>query len=1144
MQNNINRAKTGPKKISIDEKGKIRSDIQRLLKKLYKDKKLTKNKYIKLDNDTYVKNITSLKKLYDDLLLAQSADKINYNIKKQIKKSEYLQALQVKEEEDVKSESQIVEEIVNMSGGVRVVNISNFCYTKEKTEINNKLLLGCYEKINSFMDQINNKLLIIKFHTLEEYKPIGMFINEYDLTQILPDEGKTKYNNTLKGIKNKLSRYWDRTYGSQGAYGNIEFITRDRAQPIKYNQQFKNAINSNCFMNAVKLALCEGQRVKTIKNIKIKEEKEEKEIDEETDRLNRIKKWEKYFDNKYDENGKKRLKCIYPANKKEILLKNEHQIKQLNDKFFKSGVKYSDIQTIANTLNINIIVKNKLGDIMHTSEKKLKTKTIEIVSPYINHVEFIKNNNITKKDKELIMIDDLQTHYENNNSSFKYFKKDQNDELLYYFDETKLYYKPFIKNDTIMNKDKYFIYDDQSYYENKFNDDNNINFNIISKNDNEYVFNEINNSVHHINDHTFNSNLEIVNEFVKSKLDDDIDDNKYEYINCLYEAVRLLNDDGVSKDDVRYKRILEQIDEYDDTDHDQIYYQNNNYTTYDNNKCFVGFINPKSPANKYYNEYKIPSNKYNAYNIYNDLTYDEIQSILSKTAIIKITNIKYNNNVVKELGYFKDNHNYTSAILKYCLDHELIEFKMTQIIEFFDKNEISFSDEIINGKYYNKIIGLMSHINTNNSTSFEFKNYDDIADLLYFSSDKISTYNIDKKIITINQENTNIFNKSHISSFILSYAFINILDVIKDIEYDNIIYVKCDAVTVKQKLNIITNKEIGGWKIEESKKLFTKSNINTYINIKNNECENKLFNYSPDKILYKKYNFISGGAGCGKTTRFLKAFDTDERVYNSLLLLPTNELLYGLQKNYPEINMMTYQSFLTHQQNVSKYTNIILDEVTMIGKNDFEKIRKMIDFYKQNIFVIGDYDIENKKSYQLQPINDDHFYEDINKTHQVYYKHLTVNYRQGSDIKFTKFLNSVRGKDNEYIKKAIMNNKDFTKIKYNDVVKNYKLGDKILSSVHQFIDKINKDIKPIDGKMQVLYKSTSGDHAKNETAIINESDFNKEHHKIGYCQTAHTAQGQTYDNYVYININNLFCDNILYVMISRAKMSGQLRIII
>ena len=1084
MQDNINRAKTGPKKSSIEEKGKIRSDIQRLLKKLYKDKKLTKNKYIKLDNDTYVKNITSLKKLYDDLLLVQAVKKINYNIKKQIKKSAYLQE---EEEEDVKSDSQIVEEIVNMRGGVRVINISNICYTKEKTEINNNILLGCYEKINSFMDQINNKLLIIRFYRLQEFKIIGDFIQEYDLTQILPQEGNTKYDNSLKGIKNKLSRYWDRTYGSQGAYGNIEFIIRDRAQPIKYNQQFKNAINSNCFMNAIKLALGEGQRAKTI---------------------------------------------------------NYTKIKDLNDKFFKSGVKYEDIQTIANTLNINIIVKNKLGDIMHTSEKKLKTKTIEIVSPHINHVEFIKDNNITKKDKELIMIDDLQTHYENNNSSFKYFKKDKNDELLYYFDETKLYYKPFIKNDTIMNKDKYFIYDDQSYYENKFNDDNNINFNIISKNDNEYVFNEINNSVHHINDHTFNSNLQIENEFVKSKLDEDIDDNKYEYINCLYETIRILNAGGVSKDDVRYKNALNEIDEYDDTDHNQIYYKNNNYTTYDNNKCFVGFIHQKSPANKYYNEYKIPSNKYNAYNIINDLTYDEIQSILSKTAIIKITNIKYNNKVVKELGYFKDDHNYTSAILKYCLDHKLIEFKMTQIIEFFDKNEISFSDEIINGKYYNKIIGLMSHINTNNSTSFQFKNYDDIADLLYFSSDKISTYNIDKKIITINQENTNIFNKSHISSFILSYSFINILDVIKDIEYDNIIYVKCDAVTVKQKLNITTNKEIGGWKIEESKKLFTKSNINTYINIKNNESENKLFNYSSDKILYKKYNFISGGAGCGKTSRFLKAFDTDERVYNSLLLLPTNELLYGLQKNYPEIDMMTYQSFLTHQQNVSKYTNIILDEVTMIGKKDFEKIIKMIDFYKQNIFVIGDYDIENKKSYQLQPINDDHFYEDINKTHQVYYKHLTVNYRQGSDIKFTKFLNSVRGKDNEYIKKAIMNNKDFTKIKYNDVVKNYKLGDKILSSVHQFIDKINKDIKPIDGKMQVLYKSTSGDHAKNETAIINESDFNKEHHKIGYCQTAHTAQGQTYDNYVYININNLFCDNILYVMMSRAKTSGQLRIII
>jgi hypothetical protein len=1026
-----------------DEKIQVLKKLRSMLKDLYKSKKITKNKYDKLDAQTYTKNITGLKNMFKELSLLKDEEKIKLNLKKQVKERKIDIVI------DEKSDEDYVVDFIKKNGGIRKVNSSNYVFTKDTNNTLGFTLLGGYDKLRNFVSQIQKNFIIAKFYDLQTEEYIG----EYNLNQMVHTSNKYKTDNSYKGIKTKFSVAWDSIYYSNAYWGLCEFVIRPKVQPKKHQQKFKEAIASNCFMNAIKSALQEGERARESNKINTK-------------------------------------------------------ITSLNERFFMKGVRYEDIPFISRELNINIIVKNRLNDVIYEDEnKRLKTKTVSITSPHIDHVEFIKEKGTEKKDKELVLVDNIDEHYNNNTSSFKYFKK-KDDQLLWYYDEDSLYYKNFYINDVLVNEDKYFIQDEFSYYENKFTEENNLNFNIISKNSDPYVFEEINNSVHHLFEHTYNKNLEnkiIIN--TRSLLDVDIDDEDDEY--------------------------------------NKEFYSDNNYITYDNNKCFVGFLNDKTPSYKYYNNYKIPCNKYNAYNIDIQLDKIDFEAILEKTAIIKITDIKFNNKVVEELGYFQNNYSYTSAILKYCIDNNIMTFRMTQIIDFDQKQDISFSDDIIKAKHYNKIIGLMSHINDKTSTSFEFKNYDDIADLLYFSSDKVNTYNLDKKIITIQQDNNNIFNKSHISSFILSYAFINILDVVKDVPYDNIINVKCDAVTVKKPLKIVCSNFVGGWKVEQTKKLFTKSDVNTYVNWKNDQVEeNKLFSYSKDKINYKRYNFISGGAGCGKTTRFLKKFDSDERLYNSILLLPTNELLYGLQKTY-NVPMMTYQSFLTYQHNVSKYNNVILDEVTMIGYKDFKKIIDMIHCYNQNIFVIGDYDISNKKSYQLQPINDDHFYKYVQylDSKKICYKHLTVNHRQGTDVAFTNFLNSVRGLSNEQIKQLLLSNKMFTKVKYNDVVNDYKLGDKILSSVHSFINKVNEDIKPIDGSMQVLFCKTTNDHAKNETAIIRVEDFNKDIHKVGYCQTAHTSQGQTYNNNVYINLNNLFCDNILYVMISRAKVASQIKLI-
>ena len=217
----------------------------------------------------------------------------------------------------------------------------------------------------------------------------------------------------------------------------------------------------------------------------------------------------------------------------------------------------------------------------------------------------------------------------------------------------------------------------------------------------------------------------------------------------------------------------------------------------------------------------------------------------------------------------------------------------------------------------------------------------------------------------------------------------------------------------------------------------------------------------------------------------------------------------------------------------------------MINNEEINKIIKICNKYNFNLFMIGDYNINNKKSYQLKPATKKEFFNglklDVNNCFQL---HLIKNHRQGTEINFCNLLKSFRGKSNEEIKNNILNNNDIKKQNYKDAIVSYNIKDKMLSSVHKFIDLINNDINLEGDKINIMYLTTTNKGAKNETAIINKTEYDPKKHKLGYAQTAHTAEGLTFLNKIYINLNNLFTDNILYVMLSRAKSISQIILII
>jgi hypothetical protein len=275
--------------------------------------------------------------------------------------------------------------------------------------------------------------------------------------------------------------------------------------------------------------------------------------------------------------------------------------------------------------------------------------------------------------------------------------------------------------------------------------------------------------------------------------------------------------------------------------------------------------------------------------------------------------------------------------------------------------------------------------------------------------------------------------------------------------------------------------------------------------------------------------------------------------------VPTNELLYSLKRTYTDANIMTYQTLLTYNELYKKSIyNIILDESTMIGLKDFNKLLEIIYSNNMRLFVIGDFNIDTGVSYQLEPVNDvsifgkiknilyDEEQDDIKyiTKEDIYHLNLKTNYRQGGDQELKTFLNKMRGKHNNYIKKCVSDSDLFKKIKSEDISNYYALGDKVLGSRNTFIDKINDTLINNNNEMiQIMHLKTTTTHAKNETEIIKRTEYNNKIHRLGFAQTAHSCQGCTFNNNVFINIDNLFTNNILYVMLSRAQNKDQIYII-
>lgn len=773
---------------------------------------------------------------------------------------------------------------------------------------------------------------------------------------------------------------------------------------------------------------------------------------------------------------------------------NKNEIEKLNEQYLENGVSFNDIKTICNTLKINIRIYNKLNKQIFEHIYNNKNKTVSLVVTENDHVEKFNPEFFDMQKKEIVYVPNVkQAFYEN--KGWKIIQKNGDGEIKYFYDDLFIY-----KSDTMKDKDfgEYNICNDYDIEQYHFLNNNKLTFNKLYEYPNTELFNFVQNSNHNVFEKWFVNNINEENKVYK-KINSSLDD---------YEpSIRSSKEPKIEKVDV------------------------SSYYCYDANKNYASY-----KFNKYYEQYKfLATSKMNFYKISGEF---DIRKLVSKVGFIQCTNFKFTNNTIEELGYFIDGYTYPTPILCWALDNGC-SFDCLTIACSEWVQDIELSENAIKNKHYNKLFGVMQSQQRTRNVFCSYKNDDELKDILHYCNEDIMGY--DENCVEYQFEKINLSNRSHISSFVLAYAFINILEKIKLIDEKDIICIKVDCIITKKDYGHIFNisHELGDFKIEKHDfKIYNNFSLIQDCDIFDNSS---LIDFSDAKLNYKKINFISGGAGCGKTTRFLNVFDgsADERLNNFCLCFPNNNLKVKFGES---IDTSTYHSlFLNLKQNakrLSNYTSVILDEATMIPKHDIKIIVEACKLYHINLFIVGDFDYKLKQIYQLNPVKANSFLDYKFTKKDCYYLHLTKNHRQGNDLKFSEYLQSIRGKLNNKIDLSM-----FKTISFSDCVSQYTINDLVLCPTNEQISLFNSSIDTGD-TIKIKYNDNFNKdgrfYANNEIEIIEKSKFNKDKMEMANALTCHLCQGLTLNNKIFIVLNNQFEENMLYVCLSRAITADQI----
>ena len=383
-------------------------------------------------------------------------------------------------------------------------------------------------------------------------------------------------------------------------------------------------------------------------------------------------------------------------------------------------------------------------------------------------------------------------------------------------------------------------------------------------------------------------------------------------------------------------------------------------------------------------------------------------------------------------------------------------------------------------------------------------------------------YNEYTNEISIELKNNHAYHRIHIASYILSYAYLSIIEEVMTIPVDKVYRIQTDGIYYHKSYtdkfsDKFQNKEI----IHPPSANPHDGFLTFYPSVTQSKACPSLREYHK-----YKYTLAIGPGGSGKTHHFL----TDKALVDPLYAAPTNKLVSEKVKEYNLKNACTWSKLLG--EDCEPYNGntglIIMDEISMLTR---ERYKKLMELYpRSSIIFCGD-------PHQLPPIKSKSFIPpgcykmNFKKNHRC--KSIKLERIQEE---LRKMIVSDQSKDdiNAYFLDALKSNLG--------TVDQYQVNDYIIASklnrIKEYTDKF-KDIRP----KKWLITKTGQQKNRGDIIISKTQPKNSE---LRHAFTAHATQGITIKspNKLFIDPRDLFDPNMAYTILSRAEYLSQIVLLV
>ncbi len=606
-------------------------------------------------------------------------------------------------------------------------------------------------------------------------------------------------------------------------------------------------------------------------------------------------------------------------------------------------------------------------------------------------------------------------------------------------------------------------------------------------------------------------------------------------------------------------------------DHPSLFYTKPDQPTYEESFKFDqkgSYSNyRKSP---YYTTFQLPNVPTHYYKLTLEQSNKYKKQILETAGFSQIYNLKITDKFKQVQDDLPTMHNYqvyTNMRLRAYLDYEYIEFDILRTAWHPESQDINLTltnksmidgclidlegDGRITKQITNSMIGKLAKNQDRSISCLTTTNEQEVERLRFTLQERIiKVEEIDTvygKTYFITYLGADFLPKSykHIHAYILDYQLISIMPFIVD-NYSKFLSVRIDGVVLdslpKRKprmhefmkpIEILKNYKAPQTISKEPKIYDTTLAVDALPDF----YQNPTTSYQ-GKLFTNQYFDIQALGGFGKT--YTLTNKDKGQLYNSIILFPTNVLLMSFDTDLPRETIDNFFNFRdsrpSHmtQQHINQYSNIIIDEGSMIDHEKYVRILKLAK--NKNIYLIRG--IGQIKPYggddnELESIDLDKLEIEDYITHQKI--ELTTPYRT-TDVDYSsrqaKIIDlPVEDKIKVFQDRCIPSD---TLLDYYQ----FNTKDLVLCSTNRQVDWYNEylhkkakkytDATTLPGRanIPVSYTRTIKRKgiilsAKNERILLPIAKFDSKRYKLSFASTIHQVQGQTIKHNIFLDSDKL-----------------------